>query len=119
EDIKDFFHGERPENIPVCRQVTGVCLKPVDVECKRCKKCAPQAAVLLAHNEMRYVEAIKGAQYKQQSQQAGNDAGKAHDVKLAAIDLRKIAPALERPGGNEKSGDYKKDAHAIIAAPEE
>jgi len=62
---------------------------------------------------------VKDGQKQQQAYKAGHNAGKAHGVKLPDIQIPEAAPALERPAGNEKTGDHEEDAHAEVSAPEQ
>jgi len=62
---------------------------------------------------------VKDGQKQQQAKQTRNDAGKSHRVKLPDIQIPEAAPALERPAGNEKTGDHEEDAHAEVSAPEQ
>src|SRR5580765_2796999 len=80
---------------------------------------AAKRSMLRVNGEARHAGAIKNAQNYQQRHQTGHNTGKAHQVKLAAVELAQTAPALERPGGNQEAGNYKENAHAIIAAPEQ
>src|SRR4029077_8546012 len=78
-----------------------------------------QRRVLRVNGEARHTGTIQNAQNYQQRHQTRHNTGKAHQIKLPAVELAQTAPALERPCGNQEAGDYKENAHAIIAAPEQ
>src|SRR6516164_4143272 len=75
--------------------------------------------MLRIDGEVAHAGAIENGKKQQQTGQAGNDTGKAHPVELAKVDLMEAAPSLERPGGDQETGDDEEDADTVIAAPEE
>ena len=75
--------------------------------------------MLRVDGEVVHAGAIKNCEKQQQANQAGNDAGKAHTVELPQTDLMEAAPSLERPGGDQKAGDHKKNTNTVITAPKE
>ena len=74
--------------------------------------------MLRIDNESRCTEAIKKREDCEQPHETRYYAGKAHGVELAQAQLIQASPALERPTGDQKSGNYKKDPYSVISAPE-
>src|SRR5215472_7811616 len=119
EEIKNLFHGERPEHVPGGGKIAGFALQPVDMESEGGEQGTRQGLVRPVDDELWRSREVKDGQKQQQAYKAGHDAGKAHRVKLPDIHIPEAAPALERPAGDEEAGDYEEDAHAEISAPEQ
>ncbi len=75
--------------------------------------------MLRVDSEARHTKAISDRENQQQPQKAGDDSRKPHGVKLPAAHGAQTSPALQRPRGDQKSGDHEEDSDSVVSVPEQ
>jgi len=81
QHVESFFNRQRPEHVPICRQVAPVAFEPIDVESQRGSQRSAQGSALRFESEIGRAGHVQQAQHGQQQQQAGQDARTAEAVK--------------------------------------
>ena len=75
EEIENFFHRERPKNVPIARQISAMRFQHVDVKRERGQQRPPQSSHFRRHHKMVDAREVQSTQNGQQQKAAAARCG--------------------------------------------
>ena len=107
--IEDFLDRQRPQHIPACRQIAGVCFIPVQIkpECR-----THRSMQRLSRTPDRIIlrtQKVQRREDRDQCHQAWQNARRTPHIESPQLDCTQAAPAHERVRRNQESGDHEED----------
>ena len=117
EKIKHLFDRQRPQNIPVARQISVPRLQHVYVKSQRSEQRPPEARSRCRDHEIMNIRHMQDAEHSQKREKQRRDARKAKNVEIAQADARKGSPAPQCGRRNQKSRNREENLHAILRVP--